>query len=71
MEDQIQQKKIKVLVFNSQTITNLTTRMKERGNKAGIPIVGVSETMTPIGTTFQDWQVRQLKQLTEALGNNQ
>ena len=34
---------------------------------AGIPVVAVSETMVPASSTFQDWQVRQLRVLEQAL----
>ena len=34
---------------------------------AGIPVATVTETLTPAGASFQDWQVRQLTALESAL----
>jgi hypothetical protein len=33
----------------------------------GIPVVTVTETLTPAGASFQEWQVRQLRELKSAL----
>jgi len=44
-----------------------TTQIKELTKSAGIPIVGVSETMPP-GSTFQAWQLAQDQALLKALG---
>jgi zinc/manganese transport system substrate-binding protein len=65
---QIQQRQIRLLVYNTQTITNLTRELQERARAAGIPVVGVSETLVPAGDAFQDWQVRQLDAVLLALG---
>lgn len=66
-EQQLAEKKIRMLVFNTQTITNLTTQLEEKAKAQGIPVVGISETMTPLGTHFQDWQLRQLNAMRAAL----
>ena len=39
-------------------------------DKAGVPVVGVSETMDPVDTTFEDWQITQLKALEDALAKS-
>jgi zinc/manganese transport system substrate-binding protein len=66
-QDQVVQRKIKVLVYNVQTSTLVTTNMKNLAMGSGVPLVGVSETMQRDNTTFQDWQVAQLVQLERAL----
>jgi zinc/manganese transport system substrate-binding protein len=66
-QNQIDQKQIKVLVYNDQTITNLTDQLKAMAKSNNIPIVGVSETMPPEDTTFQGWQAAQLLELSQAL----
>ena len=38
--------------------------------KAGIPVVGVSETLTPVEATFENWQMAQLKALANALASS-
>jgi zinc/manganese transport system substrate-binding protein len=69
-EQQIKDKKIKVLVYNNQTSENLTSRLRAMAEKAGIPIVGVSETLTPVEATFEGWQTSQLKELEDALASS-
>jgi zinc/manganese transport system substrate-binding protein len=66
-EQQIQQKQMAVLVYNSQTITPVTDHMKQLAAQAGIPLVAVSETIQPANMSFQDWQTAQLLQLQNAL----
>ena len=65
-QDLISKRRVRALVYNSQTITKVTTRIKDLANKNGIPIVGVSET-EPAGKTFQGWQLSQLRDLDAAL----
>ncbi len=69
-QQQIQEKKIKVLVYNNQTNGNLTSQLREMAEKAGIPVVGVSETLAPVDATFEDWQISQLKALEDALASS-
>lgn len=65
--DQVAGNQIKVLVYNSQTATAVTTNLKALAAARGIPTVGVTETLQPPGITFQDWQLAQLKNLERAL----
>jgi zinc/manganese transport system substrate-binding protein len=65
--DQIQQKYIKVLVYNLQAVSNLASQMQTLAQEVGIPVVGVTETLVPVHDTFQNWQVRQLRDLLTAL----
>jgi zinc/manganese transport system substrate-binding protein len=46
----------------------VTTNIKQLASRAGIPLVGVSETLQPESATFQDWQLAQLSALQKALG---
>jgi zinc/manganese transport system substrate-binding protein len=66
-EQQINQKQISVLIFNNQTVTSMTTNLKQLAAAQGIPVVGISETMEPPDTTFQAWQYAQLTALQNAL----
>jgi zinc/manganese transport system substrate-binding protein len=66
-QNQITTKQVKVLVYNVQTATAVTTNVKHLAALAGIPTVGVSETLQPESATFQDWQVSQLVALQKAL----
>ena len=66
-QNQITSKQIKVLVYNVQTATAVTTNIKQMAALADIPVVGVSETLQPEDATFQDWQLAQLNTLQNAL----
>jgi zinc/manganese transport system substrate-binding protein len=66
-QNQITTKQVKVLVYNVQTATAVTTNVKHLAALASIPTVGVSETLQPESATFQEWQVSQLVALQNAL----
>jgi zinc/manganese transport system substrate-binding protein len=66
-ENQIAQKAIKVLVYNVQTATAVTTNMRIAATQRSIPVVGVSETLQPVTASFQEWQDGQLVALDNAL----
>jgi zinc/manganese transport system substrate-binding protein len=65
--DQIRSKAFRVLVFNVQTVTPLTTQLKEQAASRNIPVVGVSETIQPPNASFEQWMVGQLDSLINAL----
>jgi zinc/manganese transport system substrate-binding protein len=67
--DQVAGKKIKVLVYNIQASSALTASLKQLAQQQGIPVVGVTETLQPVGATFQAWQVAQLTALEAALAS--
>jgi len=67
IDAQIQNHQIKVYVYNSQNATPDVQRQVAAARAAGIPITTVTETLTPAGASFQDWQVRQLRELSQAL----
>jgi zinc/manganese transport system substrate-binding protein len=67
--DQVAGNQIKVLVYNIQASSALTASMKQLAQQQGIPSVGVTETLQPVGATFQDWQTAQLTALEAALAS--
>ena len=67
IEQQISNRSIKVLVFNSQNSTTDVVALVDRARAQKIPVAQVTETLTPAGATFQDWQTRQLNSLQAAL----
>jgi zinc/manganese transport system substrate-binding protein len=67
IDAQISGKKIKVYVFNSQNSTPDVSAQVAAAKKRGIPVASVTETLSPAGTSFQDWQSAQLKSLEAAL----
>ncbi|MGH2506962.1 MAG: metal ABC transporter solute-binding protein, Zn/Mn family [Ktedonobacteraceae bacterium] len=65
--DQINQRQIKVLIYNEQTVTPVTTNLENLAQTKHIPIVPVTETMPP-NKTYQTWMMDQLNTLQVALG---
>lgn len=70
LQNQIAANQIKVLVYNAQTTTLVTTNVKASAAAHHIPTVAVTETLQPVNVTFQDWQVNQLKQIEAALSSS-
>ena len=56
-----------VLVYNKQTITQLTQTIEAEAVAHHIPIVGVTETIQPTDVRFQDWMNSELIDLQNAL----
>ena len=66
-QDQISRNQIKVLVYNSQTTTQVTTNIRSLATSHHISAVAVSETIQPPRLEFQEWQLGQLQALKTAL----
>ncbi len=66
-QQQLQSGQVKVLVYNEQTVTPLTSSIKQLAAQHNIPVVGVTETIQPPDMTFQDWMNGQLASLENAL----
>jgi zinc/manganese transport system substrate-binding protein len=64
---QLTSKQLKVLVYNEQTSTAVTTNLRRLATSAGIPVVGITETVEPPDATFQEWFDGELEQLQNAL----
>jgi zinc/manganese transport system substrate-binding protein len=69
-QDQIVKKKIRLLVYNLQISTPVTTRLKAVAAASGVASVAVTETMPADARTFQDWQLGQLQKIETALAQN-
>jgi len=65
--NQINNHQIKVLIYNEQTVTPVTTNLENAARAKNIPVVPVTETMPP-GKTYQTWMLGQLNVLETALG---
>jgi zinc/manganese transport system substrate-binding protein len=68
-ENQITKRQIKVLIYNEQTVTPITTKLENDAKSNNIPTVSVTETM-PSGKTYQNWMLDQLNALEQALGKS-
>jgi zinc/manganese transport system substrate-binding protein len=67
IDGQIRDKKIQVYIYNSQNATPDVQAQVAAARAAGLQVTTVTETMTPAGASFQDWQLRQLRVLRDAL----
>ena len=69
-EDDLRQHRVKVLLYNSQTIGTVSDRMRRIAEESHIPVVAVSE-VEPPGSRYQDWISSELNALEKALSETQ
>ena len=67
VEQQVKQKEIKVLIYNSQNSAPDTQALINTARALQIPVATITETLTPATATFQDWQSAQLEGIQTAL----
>lgn len=67
VDRQVEDHRIAVWVLNSQNVTPDVQRVVELARGARIPVAEVTETLSPAGASFQQWQVAQLEELGRAL----
>jgi zinc/manganese transport system substrate-binding protein len=63
----VRDRRVRVLLYNSQAVSPITSRIRAAARAAGVPVVPVTETLPP-GLSFQAWQTKQAKALQAALG---
>ena len=61
-------RKINVLIYNTQTEGSVPEQIRTAAETAGVPVVEVTETVPPGTTSFETWQAAQLTALAKALG---
>jgi zinc/manganese transport system substrate-binding protein len=66
-QQQLNSGQVKLMVYNEQTVTPLTNSMKTLATQNTIPIVGVTETIQPPNTSFEDWMNAQLIEIENGL----
>jgi zinc/manganese transport system substrate-binding protein len=67
--DLIKSRQVAAVVVNEQTMTEVTKQVQGAAQSAGIPVVGVTETL-PAGTDYLSWQRDTADRLTAALQQN-
>jgi zinc/manganese transport system substrate-binding protein len=67
VDQQIKSKQIKVYIYNSQNSTPDVAAQVKEAKAAGIPVTTLTETLSPVGATFQQWQTSQLQGIQSAL----
>src|ERR1700730_450729 len=67
VDQQIKNKEVKVFVYNSQNSTPDVKALVKNAKAQGIPLTTVTETLVPASTTFQAWQVKELRGAQQGL----
>jgi len=66
-QDQLESGQVKVLVYNEQTVTPITTNMKAIAAENNVTVVGITETIQPPTYSFQVWMGAEYLALYNAL----
>lgn len=66
-EEQLTGHRVKIWVYNAQNATPEIQRLNGLARSERIPVATVTETLTPAGVSFEQWQVRELEGLQAAL----
>lgn len=66
MSELVAQHRVRVLLYNAQAVSPITARLRAAAQKAGVPVVPVTETLPP-HRNFQQWQLAQARTLAAAL----
>jgi zinc/manganese transport system substrate-binding protein len=61
--------KVKAFVYNQQVVDSLTTSFRASAQKAGIPVVGVYETMPTPGYDYQTWMLAEVDAIQKAVAD--
>ncbi len=61
--------KVKVFVYNQQVTDSLTQSFLEAAKNAGVPVVGVYETMPTPGYDYQSWMLAEVQALRRAVAD--
>jgi zinc/manganese transport system substrate-binding protein len=61
------QHKVKVFAYNQQVVSSLTTSIRQTAIGAGVPVVGVYETMPTPGFDYQSWMLAEVNALKKAV----
>jgi zinc/manganese transport system substrate-binding protein len=59
--------KVKVFAYNEQVVDPLTQSIRTKAQKAGVPVVGVYETMPTPGYDYQSWMLAETQALQAAV----
>jgi zinc/manganese transport system substrate-binding protein len=61
--------RVKVFVYNQQVTDSLTQSFLEAAKRAGVPVVGVYETMPTPGYDYQSWMLAEVNALRRAVAD--
>jgi zinc/manganese transport system substrate-binding protein len=60
---------VKVFCYNQQVVDSLTTSIRKTAQSAGVPLVGVYETMPTPGFTYQSWMLAETTAIQNAVAH--
>jgi zinc/manganese transport system substrate-binding protein len=60
---------VKVFCYNQQVVDALTTSIRVNAKNAGVPVVGVYETMPTPGYNYQSWMLAEVNAIQNAVAN--
>jgi zinc/manganese transport system substrate-binding protein len=63
------QHKVKVFCYNQQVVSSLTVSIRQTAVKAGVPVVGVYETMPTPGYRYQSWMLAEVEAIQKAVAS--
>jgi zinc/manganese transport system substrate-binding protein len=66
-ERQLSRRELKVWIYNAQNATPEVQRLTALARRRRIPVVTITETLSPATDSFEQWQVAQLERLARAL----
>ncbi len=66
-QNELARHQIEVWIYNSQNATPQVQRLTALARANRIPVVAITETLTPATATFERWQVAQLERIERAL----
>ncbi len=67
-ENALTDRTVKVLIYNAQVTDAATKHLRDVATTAGVPVVGMTETLPPADRDYQTWQADQAQALLAALG---
>ena len=66
-EKSLHDKSMKILFYNSQVTDPVTQLVRENAKKAGVTVIGVTETQPPDAKNYADWMLSELNEVEAAL----
>jgi zinc/manganese transport system substrate-binding protein len=68
-ENLLSQRKVKVFLYNQQVTDSLTATFLSHATAAGVPVVGVYETMPVPGYDYQSWMLAEVTAIRRAIAD--
>ncbi len=63
----LSQHRVRLFAYNQQVVSALTVSIRQNAQKAGVPVVGVYETMPVPGYSYQSWMMAEVNAIQRAV----